>query len=99
MIHLIEYVGEPAVYEHLAEECIELAHAALKYARYLRGENPMNPNVGEGLLKFDLKEEATDVLFFLEEVGLDSPDDKIYCEKVKRAMGRLADANKVRNSS
>nr|DAF49593.1 MAG TPA: NTP-PPase-like protein [Myoviridae sp. ctuev19] len=33
-------LGEPALLEQLAEECSELAHAALKMARLERGENP-----------------------------------------------------------
>ena len=37
---IIEKIGEPAVLEQLAEECSELAQAALKYARKQRGENP-----------------------------------------------------------
>ena len=37
---MIEVIGEAATYELLAEECIELAHAALKMARVKRGENP-----------------------------------------------------------
>ncbi len=35
-----DMIGEPAVYEQLAEECSELAKAALKMARILRNENP-----------------------------------------------------------
>ena len=37
---LVEKIGEPAALELLAEECTELAHAALKLARAERGENP-----------------------------------------------------------
>lgn len=31
---MIEVIGEAATYELLAEECIELAHAVLKMARF-----------------------------------------------------------------
>lgn len=96
MIHLAEYVGEAAVYEHLAEEASELAQAALKYARYLRKENPMAPNTNPGVLSYNVKEEATDVLILLEEVGLERGDDHIYAEKIKRTMGRLVDGGCVR---
>ena len=34
-------VGYAACYEALAEECMELAHCALKLARVLRGDNPV----------------------------------------------------------
>lgn len=37
---MIKLTSLPATYEQLAEECNELAKAALKYARILRGENP-----------------------------------------------------------
>lgn len=37
---VIRTLGEPALLEQLAEECSELAHAALKMARKERGENP-----------------------------------------------------------
>ena len=33
-------VSEAGRYEQLAEEAVELAHAAMKKARILRGENP-----------------------------------------------------------
>ena len=37
---VIRTLGEPALLEQLAEECSELAQAALKLARLERGENP-----------------------------------------------------------
>ena len=37
---IIDTIGEPAMLEQTAEEAIELAHACLKLARKLRGENP-----------------------------------------------------------
>ena len=37
---MIEKIGAPAMCEQAAEECTELAHAALKLARAERGENP-----------------------------------------------------------
>lgn len=36
----IEEIGDAAMLEMLAEECAELTQAALKFARYNRGENP-----------------------------------------------------------
>lgn len=38
--HIRDNMPEAALFEQLAEECSELAHASLKYARILRGENP-----------------------------------------------------------
>lgn len=43
----IRMLGEPALMEQLAEECSELAQAALKLARKERGENPTPKTLGE----------------------------------------------------
>lgn len=56
---LVEKIGEPAVLELLAEECTELAHAALKLARIKRGENP-TPTTEEEAIS-SLIEEMADV--------------------------------------
>ena len=32
---LVDAIGVPALFEQMAEECVELGHACLKYARYL----------------------------------------------------------------
>lgn len=53
-------VGYAACYEALAEECMELAHCALKLARVLRGDNPIKE---DGTIYLDkLDEEYTDVV-------------------------------------
>lgn len=39
-MNVLNTIGEPAALEQLAEECAELAQAALKLARIERGENP-----------------------------------------------------------
>ena len=44
---VIRTIGEPALLEQLAEECSELAQAALKLARLERGENPTPKTLGE----------------------------------------------------
>lgn len=56
---LIDLTGEPAMLELLAEECAELAHAALKLARKYRGENPTPRSEAECL--HALEEEIADV--------------------------------------
>ena len=53
-------VGYAACYEALAEECMELAHCALKLARVLRGDNPVQERGRSSLDKLD--EEYTDVV-------------------------------------
>lgn len=40
MKNIVDRIGLPALLEQTAEECTELAHACLKEARRLRGENP-----------------------------------------------------------
>lgn len=71
----IEYirktVSAAARYEQLAEECAELAQAALKVARYAREENP--PRKDPAQIFCDLLEEVSDVILCLESVNV-NPD-------------------------
>ena len=57
---LIEKIGKPAMLEQTAEECVELAHACLKLARYYREENKVYGKSGEELLD-NITEEIADV--------------------------------------
>ena len=75
---MLEKIGKPAMYELLAEESIELAFAALKMARILRGENP-TPRTERDVSK-DIVEEVTDVKMCLDDLGI-HPDKAI--EKMK----------------
>jgi len=59
MNDIIDSIGLPAMLEQLAEECSELAQASLKYARFLRGENPTPKTEQECLAA--LTEEIADV--------------------------------------
>ena len=94
---LIEKVGEPAALELLAEECVELAHAALKLARIERGENPSPLEREECIEK--VIEEMADVRICLNEFkGADwlNLDDLIDTEvsKYERMEKRLKEANR-----
>lgn len=60
MNNIKELLSQPALYEQMAEEAAELAQAALKYARILRGENP--PVATEKDVHENLIEELTDVV-------------------------------------
>lgn len=60
MINIMEEIGEAAVLEQLAEECTELAKAALKLARILREENPTPVTREEA--RAALTEEKEDVI-------------------------------------
>lgn len=78
----------PAVYEQLAEECSELAHAALKAARRMRYENPTPRPIHEILA--DVNEEATDVHVVASVLGLKA-DPNLKREKLERWAERLED--------
>ena len=69
---LADKIGVPATLEMMAEECAELQKVCLKYARYLRNENPT-----VGYDKFKLKkmlaEEMADVYVTLNEVRKAEP--------------------------
>ena len=96
---ILEKVGEPAALEQLAEECVELAQAALKLghvaqklARIERKENPTPKTFDE--CREEFYEEVADV-----EVGVDvmmaSPWNRVerinhyYDEHMKRWRKRL----------
>ena len=63
-------IGEAAVLEQLAEECAELAQAALKMARIERGENP-TPVTMKKATK-NLLEEIADVHVCLNVLGVEA---------------------------
>lgn len=62
----LDTIGKPATLELLAEECSELAQAALKYARILRGENPTPVTEDEAVSH--LTEEIADVQILVREL-------------------------------
>ena len=63
---LQEVIGTPAILEQTAEECVELAHACLKLARYLRGENKVYKTKEE--IYSNLSEEIADVYICIDEL-------------------------------
>lgn len=75
-----------ALYEQLAEEAAELAHAAQKMARKLRGENPTP--VTEEFIRHSVWEEYNDVLNTASYVGL-CGDIEFQREKSRRWIERL----------
>lgn len=89
----IEYIHEirkriptAALYEQFAEECTELAQAALKMARHLRGENPTP--MTEEQIKHNLIEEASDVHTVSKILDI-KPDMHIVNAKLARWYERL----------
>ena len=82
---MIEKIGTPAMLEQMAEEAAELAQAALKLARVLRGENP-TPVTEEKAWKH-LVEEYTDVFQCASELLIPVDWQQIN-EKVERFLDR-----------
>ena len=90
-MEMLKRIGKPAMLEAMGEESAELAQAALKYARVLRGENP-TPVTEEEALK-NLIEEYTDVVTCARELSL-NVDESIIDKKQKRFLERLHAENK-----
>jgi NTP pyrophosphatase (non-canonical NTP hydrolase) len=74
------------MYEQLAEECNELAKAALKKARKIRNENPTP--IDESEIDANVIEEATDVLIVMDNLNIGFDED-IYKSKCQRWINRL----------
>ena len=89
---LQEVIGTPAMLEQTAEECVELSHACLKLARYLRGENKVYKTKEE--IYSNLSEEIADVYICIDElleagiVSQESIDSNIMT-KLERMGKRL----------
>ena len=63
---LQEIIGTPAMLEQTAEECVEMAHACLKLARHMRGENKVHKTIEE--MYSNLSEEIADVSICMDEL-------------------------------
>lgn len=102
---VIRSLGEPALLEQLAEECAELAHAALKLARLERGENP-TPKTEEECVE-NLLEELGDVNLCMSVVEANrgihirclSVDKKArWSQRIREARGETPKEKKTRQS-
>lgn len=98
-------LGEPALLEQLAEECSELAQAALKLARKERGENP-TPKTEEECVE-NLLEELGDVNLCMSVVEANrgihirclSVDKKArWAQRIQEARGKTPEKKKTRQS-
>lgn len=90
---VIRTIGEPALLEQLAEECSELAQAALKLTRVKRGENP-TPKTEEECVQA-LLEEMADVHLCMGVVRDSRSDyilDDIEIAKRERWAKRILEA-------
>lgn len=84
-IDVVNDIGVPATLELCAEEAVELAHAALKMARKLRGENP-TPKSMDDILDA-LTEELGDVQINIDKIlehGIVSKADVDAVKEFKR---------------
>lgn len=88
-------VPASALYEQLAEECCELAQAALKCARYLRDENPV---CNEDLSWYrQLREEYNDVLNVAGALDITQMEnEEMQLEKTHRWVERLRNKGLLR---
>ena len=74
-VSIYQKIGEPAMLEQIAEECAELAHSALKLARFLRDENPTPAPEAE--IRQSFLEEVADVTLCIDE-WLKNHDETCY---------------------
>ncbi len=102
---VIRTLGEPALLEQLAEECSELAQAALKLARKERGENPTPKTLGECFK--DLIAEMADVKLCIWVVEASRSFDLSYncdrkrerwAQRIREARGETPKEKKTRQS-
>ena len=80
-----ELIPTPALYEQLAEEATELAKAALKMSRIIRGENYTPITMTDAF--YNLLEEYTDVYICTETLKI-KPDENVMKEKINRWIER-----------
>lgn len=94
---IIDEIGVPAMLEQLAEECSELAHASLKLARKIRGENPTPKDIPE--LIENMEEETADVslcMYLLIDEGIIDADIcyQAMDDKEQRWIDRIKEEKK-----
>lgn len=102
---VIRMLGEPALMEQLAEECSELAQAALKLARKERGENP-TPKTLDECFKAIIEEMADVKLCIWVVEASRSFDLRCNCDRkrerwaqrIREARGETPKEKKTRQS-
>lgn len=87
--YIAAHIPEACMYDQLAEECTELAKAAMKMSRILREKNP-TPITREQALA-DIEEEYTDVYHIAVVIFGMEPDMKQIEEKNIRWCNRIHD--------
>lgn len=84
---ILSHLSEASLYEQLAEECVELAHACLKKSRKLRDEN--STPLSDKKIDIAIVEEFTDVMVACDMLPHVHVDNKLYHDKVVRWSERL----------
>lgn len=79
-------LSRPCLYDQLAEEATELAQAAIKVARIMRGENP-SPVI-QSFAEKCVIEEYNDVINIAKTLKIPMDDD-LQREKMRRWVDRL----------
>ena len=78
-MNLIEEIAyqssEASLYEALAEEAAELSAAASKYARFLRGEQPVKEGLTKEILLENVIEEYADVDVTMRVASANTEDE------------------------
>lgn len=83
---MYEKIGVPATFEGLAEEATEVAQAALKIARILRGESPTPVTLEEAIS--NLEKEWTQLNIYTTDLGLEV-DEKVCAKAITRFEKRM----------
>lgn len=90
-ISMVEHIGLAAIYEGIAEEAAELAAAAAKMGRILRGQNPTGINYDE--CKGRVVTELTHLSMYTSDIGL-FPNNVIADQAKQRFIDRISSAKK-----
>lgn len=88
--YISSHLSDEALLIQLAEEAAELSKAATKLARYLRGENPLDPKWTREKLEAQVVEELTDVWVASEPLHCAYVDGGIADQKLDRWLSRIA---------
>ena len=93
-MNLIEEIArsssEASLYEMLAEEAAELSSAASKYARFLRGEQPVKEGLTKEILLEHVIEEYADVDVSMTVAAAKTEDEfQMVMKKIERWRDRL----------
>lgn len=78
-----EYLNVPELLAQLAEECTELAQAALKYRRVIEGKNPTPTNKENAIAA--IEEETADVFLLINMLGV---SDRTVAETIYAKTAR-----------